>query len=139
MSKTSKNKPINQLRMPKAPWIYINDPTPGSVHANELAALVPDAPHLVFVEAAFAGKPKIPKEHKSMVLITDSKGDHENNQKIKNSKQVNESAIKFGTNFASINIMNDMSKVSETDVFGTNHLNVADVPDIAINIYKWLC
>lgn len=139
MSGANKNKSSSQLRIPKAPWIYINDPTPDSVHANELAALIPDVIRLTVAEAAFAGKPKLPKAHKSVVLIIDSKSDYESSQKQKSSKQLNESAIKLGTNFASIDIKRDMSKVSEIDAFGTNHLNVAGVPGIATGIYKWLC
>jgi len=139
MSGANKNKPSSQLRIPKAPWIYINDPTPDSVHASELAALIPDVIRLTVAEAAFAGKPKLPKAHKSVVLIIDSKSDYESSQKQESLKQFSESAIKLGTNFASIDIKRDMSKVSEIDAFGTNHLNVADVPGIATRIYKWLC
>jgi len=82
---------------------------------------------------------KIAKTRTSLLLITDPKGDHDNCQKINNSKHIKECAIKTGANFASINIIKDMSMVSRIDDFGTNHLDIADGPDIATKIYKWLC
>lgn len=126
--------------MPNAPWIYISDPTPGTTYSKELAALIPDVLQLNLdrtVPAACALK--IPKKCTSLVLITDPRSDNDNLQKTKNSSQLKERAINVGSNFASVNIMNDVSKVSAADNFGTNHLNISAAPGIAAKISKWLC
>lgn len=140
MPRTNKNKSKSHLGMPNAPWIYISDPTPGTTYSKELAALIPDVLQLNLdrtVPAACALK--IPKKCTSLVLITDPRSDNDNLQKTKNSSQLKERAINVGSNFASVNIMNDVSKVSAADNFGTNHLNISAAPGIAAKISKWLC
>jgi len=138
MPKSNKTK-LSNLGMPKAPCIYVCDPTSGTKHAKELAALIPEVLHFILNRAEVLVCPRIPKELKSLVLITDPKSDHDNHQKIKTSKELQQKAIGLGANFVSINIMNDMSKISTADKFGPNHLDIADAPGIATKIYKWLC
>ncbi len=139
MSKTNKNKSTSHLGMPKAPWVYVNDPTPDSLYARKLASLIPDVLHFILHPAASTASVEIPKKPKSLVLITDPKTDHDQCRKIQTATEFKEQAIKIGANFASINIMMDMSNVRDIDNFGTNHLNIAGAPGISDRIYKWLC
>lgn len=119
--------------MPKAPLVYVSDPTPCGIYGRDLSALIPDAVY-VCVQETF----KLPDVKSTMVLV-DKKGDKDIDKKIKRARTLQEAAISQGINFVSVNIVEDKSRLSETSGFGTNHLNIEASPDTATKVYQWLC
>lgn len=142
MTKHKKTATDDFCGMVTAPWIYISDPSPDGIHARELAALIPDVLHISLSRTADSPKDLITSNTlhtKAVALVSDQKDDSNNCLKIKSANTLKEGAIRRGCNFVTVNIMNDLGRISAIDKFGTNHLNIAAGKNTSEEIYKWLC
>lgn len=135
----------NRKGMPKAPWIYVCEPPvngvpiPDDGHAKQLAALIPDAQYWYLEPTALGCNMRAPKKFESTVLIIHDQRSFEYCRVQENVKQLKAHAIKLGANFASVSVLKDVSKASNSKAFGTNHLVIAQSANATKEIYDWLC
>jgi hypothetical protein len=145
---------------PKAPWIYISDPSTNTPNAAALSALL-DSPRqfqyithstpahsahgIDSVDEFLARLDKANKEKhqsKKVYLIVDLRGDDQKEAKLKMMGRVRDLATKSSRDFASVNLNNGSGKHDAKD-WGSHHFSF-DVGDhkpeeLADKVYKWLC
>lgn len=134
MAKSNQHKPA---AMPSAPLLYVSDPTPTQKYVKELASLIPEA--LCLRWANHNSKVSIPSDMNfldTVAIIGDINSDSNSREKIRNAGILRGFGVK--THFLTINIMNDLSKLSKNDDFGVDHLDIVASVETASNIYKWL-
>lgn len=123
------------IGMPNAPWIYVNDPTPGACHALELAAMIEGALCIKFWERP---TDYILDGKRPVVLLA-----KEQNCAITGSltalKEVRAIARSRAANFVTVNITTGSEKAPAHDELRGNHLEVVAAKDVAQAIHKWLC
>ncbi|KAK5073058.1 hypothetical protein LTR51_005700 [Lithohypha guttulata] len=122
------------IGMPKAPWIYVNDPTPGACHALELAAMIEGALCIRFWERpadyTLDGK-------RSVILL--AKQPHcATTESLTALKEVRAMARSRAANFVTVNITTGSEKAPAHDELRGNHLEVVAAKDVAQTIHKWL-
>ncbi|KIW13943.1 hypothetical protein PV08_06724 [Exophiala spinifera] len=157
MAKKSGNKPIRRPALPKAPIIYINDPVAGMPHARYIRDLIPNC-ILAFgppddKDALAKSTPyslekiqkqlKLDKFNDRVLVVGDNRVDEDTEVKIETAKEFHKHAIKYGCNFASINLYFDgLASEAKLKSWNSNHLNlcISNIPvkDIAEKIFRWL-
>lgn len=129
-------------KIPAAPWIYINDSTPGGHITEELTRLIPNT----FLITTFHCQNRLEfqgslsKAKAGVNIIRDTRGDREDKAKKDAIQIVKTTAMKAGTNCVSIDIINDPF-IPRTPIAlaASNHLNLVAGPGSAQAIYQWLC
>lgn len=158
MAKKSGNKPVRRHTLPKAPIIYINDPVAGMPHARYIRDMIPDG-ILAFgppddKDALAKSNPvslekiqkqlKLGKFNDRVLVVGDHHLDEDTDVKIETAKEFHKHAIKYGCNFASINLYFDgLASEAKLKAWNSNHLNlcISNIPvkDIAERVFRWLC
>ncbi|KAJ9618115.1 hypothetical protein H2204_013162 [Knufia peltigerae] len=154
MAKKSGNKPIRRHGLPKAPIIYINDPVEGMPHARYIRDLIPDS-ILAFgppsdrdtlTKSLPVSLEKLQKKLKindRVLIVADNRLDDETDVKIETAKEFHKHAIKYGCNFASIDLyFGGLASEVKLTSWNSNHLNVCisniPVKDISEKVFRWL-
>jgi len=128
--------------MAAAAWIYVSDPSLDGVYVRELVAMIPNVLHVSLSGTGEVSKSSLTSNKPlltSITLLSDHKGDTQHDLKIEKAVAIKATAIKYGHNFVSIDIRNDLANSSSVDKFGTNHLEIVAGSNVAEKIYKWLC
>lgn len=144
-----------EYAIPKAPFIYVNDPTPNGIFVTQLTKLIPKtirvtlSPHpdhsICYLNTMRSS------DHRDTVFIfADYKSHDQEESQKKAANLVRTAAIRVGSNFASINIHCDSDGSIKTRHWGGNHLDIPittyaefvnsiEAHSQAQIIYKWLC
>jgi len=141
--------------LPKAPVLYLNDPTVGVPHAHALRSMIPscaisshspeDVPADCAVSAAelcTAGV-REGRYDDGILMISDCRRDAETGDKIRTAAHCREETIKHGCNFASVNLyLEQGTPVDDRKKWGTNHLELCvtnlTVAEVCEKVHRWL-
>lgn len=142
--------------LPKAPVIYLNDPTTDIPHARYLRDMigsciiafhspddVPTGSTVSSAEVLTADLRNGYFDH-SVVIINDNLTDSKAADKLSTATHCREETIKHGCNFASVNLyLKDGTPTEDLKSWGTNHLDLCvanlTVKEVAEKVYRWLC
>lgn len=131
-------------KMAPAPWIYINDAATDSRITQELIKLIPNTSLIPMRRSLDLNGPQfrdaLSKAKGTVVVLRDTRSDDENDAKKDAICILKASAMKFGTNFVSVNVVYDpmqILKLSRMD--SPHHLNVDNVVGTGQRVYDWLC
>ena len=130
MGKKAQAKNADLFGMPKAPWIFVVDPSIDGRYGMQLSALIPEG------HCLFSCPSKYPSIKTPLVIVHKATSQDKDVAQV---RIVRGKAIEHGANFASVNIMNEAGESEKTDNWGTNHLDIVTGPTTAEAIFKWLC
>ncbi len=161
MGKKSTKPAAPMSTLPKAPVLYINDPSTDLPHARYVRDMIP-ACNLIFhvrdqaAACELEEEPGVSKAEMltadlrnghldgSVAIISDGLVDSKTADKIATASHVRTEAIKHGCNFASVNLYHEQgTPAADKTKWGTNHLELRitsmSVEEVAEKIYHWLC
>ena len=131
--------------LPKAPWLYINDPNSENVLGDgivgSLKSLIPKAEISPFFTAGWV--PNSNSMDETVYIFVDRELDLTLAAQAANTFR--EKTIELGKNFASVNMTSSSSVVGDGDkiAWGTIHMDVnvtsLTARQTADKIFKWLC
>lgn len=136
------------FEIPRAPWIYINDSSPGSYVTNDLIKLIPNS---FLVTASYSQErseyPRAGAEAEDAlrcVNVFQGTITEEDSASEKDALQdVKTSALKAGANFVSVHVSDGLSRTSgkndDFNIGSPNHLNISASCVAGKAIYDWLC
>ncbi|KIX05426.1 uncharacterized protein Z518_06298 [Rhinocladiella mackenziei CBS 650.93] len=152
-----KSKQSTNPGLPRAPVLYLNDPTTGVPHARYLRDMIPlcvlvfhpgeDLP--VTTDSSLTAAEILTADLRaghfgdSVAIISDNVTDSMANDKIRTATHIRQGAIKHGSNFASVNLyLESGTPPADKDKWGTNHLELCvsnlTVKEVAEKVYRWL-